>query len=588
MPGCDLKVVLLCKGRGADASSYRPNRDESQWWSRRDALVRCCSSFLFGPSPVGASSSSKELVLFFDDDFSRIHMTVEKESCIVPTEQSIVSLWKQAAQQLNKPITKNGINCQIIVDPTIQESSNSSSSLPTGLDSKRHVLEYLQEQCSIDFLREHGLNSKPDIILRKTNKRALMQVWNEWRRKSQQGQHKEQPGSAPTAKIIDSIQSIYSKLLQPPQSSGASCVTITLHEKFDEFPCFSFGNCDDFSKNDRRLYVTLFLGAVRDMHPYEYEALNKACAAYKIPMVGVRFGCVPEFTSKILSVLAFHHAQEDVLNSSIHRLLHADKTTHQSAKAWKPSSVSPSCLHFVCTVPLSSDKLSVHLEQRNRDRIHWCLVRVIVCTLWRSRLVGSTSSCSSHTNTLTLLFEDGVVINLTEEGFVAALANQHQAAPCEFQILQALMEKVSAAANPEILWSKKSRAMEILQTITATSLLPVTCTVSIESKAPAHVARRFYDLEESESSAYTKMRTAIVILDIASVPQGQNKTRKIQEALLRASAKLNIPVLRQSVVADSCQDQEACTVIALQHFCYQSRLFGSSEPATQINRKRKK
>ena len=45
-----LRVVLLCKGRGADKASYRPHSsDESQWWGRRDALVRCAASFLFGP-----------------------------------------------------------------------------------------------------------------------------------------------------------------------------------------------------------------------------------------------------------------------------------------------------------------------------------------------------------------------------------------------------------------------------------------------------------------------------------------------------------------------------------------------------------
>ena len=40
-----LKVEFFVEGKGADANGYRPNKDESQWWSRRDALVRCMIAF---------------------------------------------------------------------------------------------------------------------------------------------------------------------------------------------------------------------------------------------------------------------------------------------------------------------------------------------------------------------------------------------------------------------------------------------------------------------------------------------------------------------------------------------------------------
>ena len=56
-----LTVVLMCKGRGSD--SFRPNRDESQWWSRRDALVRCVASFLFS-----GTGWNKTLICIFGDD----------------------------------------------------------------------------------------------------------------------------------------------------------------------------------------------------------------------------------------------------------------------------------------------------------------------------------------------------------------------------------------------------------------------------------------------------------------------------------------------------------------------------------------
>ena len=566
---CDLKVVLLCKGRGADAASYRPNRDESQWWSRRDALVRCVTAFLFGPS---TKDCKKELVLLFDDDLARIHMTVEEDSDVIPSEQAIVSLWKQAAQQLNKPLISRGLTCHIVMDPLLQQdtASSASSSLPTGMDSKRHVLEYLQKKCAIDFLRSHGLNSSASVILRKTNKKALMDVWNEWRKL----QKKRQPkGSTPD--LASRIESIYFDLL-PKSTEAVEAVAGTLHEKFEELPCFGLHPTKHSSGSTRKIHLCLFLGAVRDMFPFEYEALNKACDRSKIPMAGIRLGTVPEFTSKILSVLSFHHSQ-GVLAGAIERLVDPAR----SPDSTKPI-VPPSCLHVVCAIPMPSSEVSTDL--RDRNRIHWALVRVIVCTLWRSKLMSSSASASSHENSLNLVFEDGVVVALHESEFVAALAEQHQAAPCEYQILTALKEKLATASPPDGNWSK-TLAIQAFQNISIASSLPVTCTISIELDAPNSLAESFYSLE---SSNQTRDHAIIIVLDILAPSQQQDKARKIQDYFLRASHKANIPVLRAALVAGACQDREASTIIALQHFCYQSRMFASCQHDPRSGKKRKK
>ena len=566
---CDLKVVLLCKGRGADASSYRPNRDESQWWSRRDALVRCVTAFLFGPS---TKHCKKELVLLFDDDLARIHMTVEEDSDVIPTEQAIVSLWKQAAQQLNKPLISRGLTCHIVMDPLLQQdnASSASSSLPTGMDSKRHVLEYLQKKCAIDFLRSHGLNSSAGVILRKTNKKALMNVWNEWRKLQEKRQQK---GSTPD--LAGRIESIYFDLL-PKSTDSVEAVVGTLHEKFEELPCLGLHPTKHSSALTRKIHLCLFLGAVRDMFPFEYDALNKACDRSKIPMAGIRLGTVPEFTSKILSVLSFHHSQ-GVLEGAIERLVDPARSPDSS----KPM-VPPSCLHVVCTIPMPSSEVSTDL--RHRNRIHWALVRVIVCTLWRSKLMSSSASASSHKNSLNLVFEDGVVVALHEGEFVAALAEQHQAAPCEYQILTALKEKLATASTPDGKWSKKL-AIQTFQKISDASSLPVTCTVSIEPDAPNSLAESFYSLE---SSNQTRDHATLIVLDILPTSQQQDKARKIQDHFLRASYKANIPVLRQTLASGACQDREASTIIALQHFCYQNRMFASCQHDPRSGKKRKK
>jgi hypothetical protein len=533
------------------------------------------TAFLFGPS---TKYCKKELVLLFDDDLARIHMTVEEDSDIIPSEQAIVSLWKQAAQaqQLNKPLISRGLTCHIVLDPlmhheTASSASSASISLPTGLDSKRHVLEYLQKKCAIDFLRSHGLNSSESVILRKTNKKALMDVWNEWRKVQEKQQLK---GSTPD--LAGRIESIYFDLL-PKSTDSVKVVAGTLHEKFEELPCFGLHPTKHSSALTQKTHLCLFLGAVRDMFPFEYDALNKACDRSKIPIAGIRLGTVPEFTSKILSVLSFHHSQ-GVLEGAIERLVDPARNSDSSKPMFPPSR-----LHVVCAIPMPSSEVSTDLKHRNR--IHWALVRVIVCTLWRSKLMSSSASASSHKNSLYLVFEDGVVVSLHEGEFVSALAEQHQAAPCEYQILTALKEKLADASPPDGGWSKKL-AIQAFQNISSASSLPVTCTVSIEPDAPTNsLAESFYSLG---SSNQTRDHAIVLVLDILPTSKQRDKTRKIQDSFLRASYKANIPVLRQTLVTGACQDREASTVIALQHFCYQSRMFASCQHDPRSGKKRKK
>ena len=66
IPINDITIVLICSGDGSNSKSYRPNRDESQWWGRRDALVRCVSASLFGGTNNGQNVT---LILLFDGIF---------------------------------------------------------------------------------------------------------------------------------------------------------------------------------------------------------------------------------------------------------------------------------------------------------------------------------------------------------------------------------------------------------------------------------------------------------------------------------------------------------------------------------------
>ena len=94
----------------------------------------------------------------------------------------------------------------------------------------------------------------------------------------------------------------------------------------------------------------------------------------------------------------------------------------------------PTYVNIICTIQKISIEITIDIEKR--DQLHWRLVRVIVCSLWRSKLVSTSSSSSSqfcHTNTLSLIFDDGVVITLKEREI---------AAPCEYQLLTALIQEI--------------------------------------------------------------------------------------------------------------------------------------------------
>jgi hypothetical protein len=565
---CDLRVVLLCKGPGADPNSFRPNRDDSQWWGRRDALVRCVSSFLFGPkSNVG----QRELLFLFDDDLARMSMRLSKTCRVVPTEKAVVSLWKKAAQKLNCEIEANGMICKIDLDLTTLSTGDgkgaSSGGLPTGLDSKRQVLEYLQKYCPLEFLKTKGLNSNLDTILRKTNRKSLISIFNDWENSKDNKQK-------PSLNLEERIESMYTEILLKPNQNGptqAQVVAGTLHEMFQEFPCFGLKDDDESSS---RFQLCLFLGAVRDMTSKENKILQNVCKKTKIALVGIRFGIVPEFTSKILSILAYHHSKNAV-GVTVERLLRSSTGQKLGEElSFKPQMYN---LVVICTVPLPSTQISTDLKYRGR--VHWCLVRIIVCTLWRSKLVSADLTIS-HSNSLHLIFDDGVTVYLKELEFVKYLAGKHQAAPCEYQILQALLERIKLSPSPEREWSKKRVASKVIKGIMKASSQPsATFFLGIDAQGCNHISQQFYTNEESHRS---ESRTVVTLLDIGG--QRCTKPRKIERALFHAAEKSSAVVLKQTLVRAECEDYEAATIIALQHFCYQNRVF--TEPNQGTKRKR--
>lgn len=539
-----LRAVLFAKGTGADASSYQPNRDESQWWNRRDALVRCVAAFLFMPG-------QRELVLLFEEDWSRMHMTYKSSvnEQLVPKEQTIVGLWKKAAQQ-GKLVQENGLSCQLY-------KSKANSRVPSKFDSKRDVLEYLQATCSIEFLREKGLNSSSKVLLRKMNKQASMEIGKEWNQRY---------GGNKTDSSQETLVSILECLLQPISSEIQTVVAATLHESsHHELPCWNLSHQDSSNGPQHRTQVCVFLGAVRDMTTEEVRCLQQTCQTCKIPQVAVRLGPVPEFTSKILSVVAYHHAHHK-LWPALRALLNPN--SKRPREAISQSIVqSTSHLHFVSIVPFPSTKVTTDLQCR--DRSLWCLVRCIVVSLWRSRLAGTHDDERMVNNTLTLWFTDGQYLTLQQNELVTLLAEKHQAAPTEFQILQALQDQLLAKSSEP----SEDSATSILNSILAGSVPRVLLDLDLAASSSLCLTDLLYQYEPGdETNGTISGGNALILLSMQTTNDVQY-CLQAKKLFREASQARDIPILPCSFRETNFQDFEASTITMLQHFCYQGLLF---------------
>ncbi|EQC39191.1 hypothetical protein, variant [Saprolegnia diclina VS20] len=528
-----VKVVLLCKGRGGDAASYQPHRDESQWWNRRDALVRCVSAFLHGPS--SAYCTSRELVLVHDEDWARMHVT---KGDATPSEFNVISAWRDTAQHATS--APSAVACKLVQSALPIAGADTVA----AMESKREVLEHLQKHCDMDFLRGHRLNSKPDVVLRKTNKQALLRVWDEW----------TATHGTTAASKKDVVKAIFHEMLQPCDASIKRVIAATLHESSDaELPCF---NTDLVPADDPSLQIVLFLGAVRDMTPTENNILQQLCTTQNIALTGVRLGAVPEFTSKILSVIAYHQAR-GVLGPALERACAAE-TESPAAKRQKTTSTSdvtsvPAHMHVVAAVPMASSGVTTDLASRSQAL--WAMVRLLVVTLWRSRI--ASSGAVPLTTALTFIFEDAVALTLKQDELVTALAEQHQAAPSEYQILRALCQYLTAATPDADFASMASRLVEA-------------STIAIDVSAAAG-ERGLYEAFYTTGAAGGADDTTrlLVLVPLAPALAGH-------DAVVAACARASVPLVSQSLLPSRemapAYDAEAAAVTMLQHLVYQQRL----------------
>ena len=635
----DLTICLLCSGKGAEAQSYRPNLDESQWWGRRDALVRCAAASLYGPRNTRQRPDRIELCLLFDEDGCVMRMQspplgLHRED--VPTERRIVSMWRAAATEAGRSRKPDGFGFGMNLSDRTSEAavtcirepwtyasrndaggndggSSTASSTATAadiafdmslLESKRDLLEHIQQRCPLDFLRKHRLNSGTDVVLRKTNRAKLLAAWKDWvgsvgggnaNLSRQKGavaeEHTEETFRAI---LLDRFKGSEKGVRTSEDPTGPPPVmAAVLHESMDnELPCWE-GTKDEAVGPAR---LCLFLGAVRDMTNKESVMLTKVCSALNIPLVSFRLGPVPEFTSKILSVVAFHNAV-GVLGSAVWQMW---KRKQNIAKTDSEANMAVSgrrLLHVLCDVPMSSASLTHDLAARSRTL--WCLVRLCVCALWRSKLASSSVSTGTPTttleNTLSFVFEDDIILTLDQEDLVKTLAEKHQAAPSEHQILVALCQKRDQVVGEN---NKTSIKRFLKKSVTDwRNRYPQNSScycwnISKQNKGTDEPS--LIDCIYSNQSIARRSTSANALIFAHLAMRGDTSAESGNCKYASVFESLGVPVFTSNVIQDnlSIQDAEASAITMLQHFEYQQRLlpaiYACVGPETYERKKQKK
>ena len=90
-----VSFVLTVDGK-MEKNRFKPDRDASQWWGRRDAMVRSVGAALW-QSPTQAYSTTGEAVLVFAEDGAAVRHTAPICAERRPCERALVSCWKSLA-----------------------------------------------------------------------------------------------------------------------------------------------------------------------------------------------------------------------------------------------------------------------------------------------------------------------------------------------------------------------------------------------------------------------------------------------------------------------------------------------------------
>jgi len=545
-----------------------------------------------------------------------------KDSSTCLKTKCILDLWKTV------PSSSGSLSSQIKSSQeggtSVTTSTVNRSPLPSCMpSSKRDIVSVLQRTCPVEYLREHRLNVSEDLALRKFNMGKLRIIWEDYckgvavvTKKRQDGdirRDETEDNTRGTKECInendeeevqqDRMERTFRAILScvkadVVQRNGddrpVKAVAAYLHESCDsELPCWGWNNVED-GEDDVVEQVFIFLGAVRDMTELENLALSRACHNLNIPLVGCRLGPVIEFTSKILSVVTYHFHRR-VLGRKLVELWkrRLDRSREMNSEILSVPRTTNRTIHTIALVPMNSQSLTS--DPLQRKRIMWCMVRICVCSLWRSKLASASTSSSTSSeplnNVLTFLFDDGIRITLKQREFTSAMAEKHKAAPSERQILEELCHRRDVAISKidNIHIDVKQTCNDIVSSTKSLSTFALDFTNHCnlpnhhsrkEIMNVAYSRRLFKRIDMDKETPSWTLFTIIRVrsnLDNQLCNNTDGPTKRIEsihKILLQALSKAGVQVRNQTLLlGQSSQDDEACTVTMLQHLDYQGYLY---------------
>jgi hypothetical protein len=269
-------------------------------------------------------------------------------------------------------------------------------------------------------------------------------------------------------------------------------------------------------------------------------------------------------------------------------------TSSSSALAkdiFSPTTTSPTVsLHYILLLDIASTDLTCELAQRHYSL--WCLVRCVVVALWRSKLGGGRKSNNKGgdnnnvTHQVTICYTNGRFQTLTPELLVLTMAEAHQAAPSEYQILQALLTQIPMLDRNPIL-----QMVDHVIDFTVDDNNKTTKSNNNDDVDNDVIDQRFYDpvdnslpLPTQSPTTGAKPRKTIAILlpineKMILLPiKEKMKQHSFQNSIINASSKRgDVPMMVNGhhliqLPLSGMMDRPATFITMVQHLAYQNRL----------------
>jgi hypothetical protein len=346
-----LSFVVLSDGRH-DYQSFRPKEDHSQWWSRRDALVRIANVCCFD-GPGVYNGITKEVIYIFND--TKTNDTFEKKEekknigvviidgekmhkeVHIPTENEILQTFRNSLKSCKEVLNEASFTSEHLqsVESFEIKMDKSNESVSSNL-SKKEMISIMQQRAPLEFLRKFHLNGSLELVLKKINKNKLDEAYSEFIAASSQSEYNPLlllfKGIFQRLRTSNPVTSSKNNNNNKPNKkrkleelnlsssgdmiSSYQTIVLLLHEDYpDELPVFR-QMIEEFPRN---IHVVCILGAVRDITNEETMAIFQSCINLQIPCVGANLGRVAEFTSKIIATMV-NHAKSGALFKAIHLL----------------------------------------------------------------------------------------------------------------------------------------------------------------------------------------------------------------------------------------------------------------------------